>query len=136
MDDIRDKRLTILYVEDDDDTRHVMKQLLTRSGYHVVLSINEEDALNRSTDGRVATDLILIDFGWPVANVLAAGRHIREQAALRTDVPLVIIAFKFEAEMEGQNVNVGDNAWVTYLEDGEQLKQLLAHLLTTHPATT
>jgi len=44
-------------------------------------------------------------------------------------VPLVVIAFKFEAAMEGRNVNVLDDEWVTYLEDGEQLKHLLARLL-------
>ena len=129
MDDRPDDRPTILYVEDDDDTRPVMKQLLNRSGYHVILSINEEDALERSGDGCVAADLILIDFGWPTADVLAAGRHIREHAVMRDDVPIVVIAFKYEAEMDGQDINVGGNDWVTYLEDGEQLKRLLARLL-------
>ncbi len=129
MSDRPDERPTILYVEDDNDTRPVMKRLLNRSGYRVILNINEQDVLDRASDGRVAADLILMDFGWPTADVLAAGRRIRQQATQREDVPLVVIAFKFEAAMEGRNVNVLDDEWVTYLEDGEQLKHLLARLL-------
>ena len=125
-------RPTILYVEDDDDTRPLIKQLLNKQGYRVIVDSSEEDALERAGDGRIAADLILVDLGKPPSDVLATGRRIRQAALVRDDVPVVVIAYKYKADMEGQDVDVGDNDWVTYLEDGEQLIRLLARLSPTY----
>jgi hypothetical protein len=39
------------------------------------------------------------------------------------------MAEKYGADMEGTDVNVSDNDWITYLEDHDQLQNLLARLL-------
>ena len=41
--------------------------------------------------------------------VLATKRQICEQAVSGEDMPLVVIALKYEAEMEDHDVNVRDN---------------------------
>jgi hypothetical protein len=42
-----------------------------------------------------------------------------------------VLAEKYGADVEGTNVNVIGNDWITYLEDRAQLNDLLAHLLDT-----
>ncbi len=80
-------------------------------------------------------DLVLIDLvGKPVDEVLGIGRRIREHARYDSETPLVVMAEKYGADVEGTDVNVGGNDWITYLEDPGQLKNLLARLVT-HPST-
>jgi hypothetical protein len=40
-----------------------------------------------------------------------------------------VIAERYNADMEGTDMNVGENDWVTHLENPEQLKNLLVRLL-------
>ncbi|HEX8127845.1 MAG TPA: hypothetical protein VF527_02005 [Pyrinomonadaceae bacterium] len=58
---------------------------------------------------------------------MRVGREIREQAG-DGHTPLVVLAERYGADLEGTDVNVGGNDWITYLEDHEQLKNLLARL--------
>jgi hypothetical protein len=39
------------------------------------------------------------------------------------------MAEKYGADLEGTDVNVESNDWITYLEDHDQLKNLLARLI-------
>src|SRR5215210_4720941 len=100
MGEKNNRQATILYIEDDDDTRPLMKRNLVRDGYRVLVEISEEDALERATDGRVDADLILIDLGWPPSNVMAAAHRIRRVALTRMDVPIIVIAYKYGTDME------------------------------------
>jgi hypothetical protein len=43
--------------------------------------------------------------------------------------PLVVMAETYGQDLEGTDVNVSGNDWITYLEDGEQLRRLLPRLL-------
>ncbi len=96
-----------------------------------VLAFNEEDALERVGDGAFA-DLILINGGLPSEEVLAAGRRIRERASFSANVPIIVVASKFGEEMEGKDVHVGENDWIIYLVDAEQLQNLIARVLPFH----
>jgi DNA-binding response OmpR family regulator len=121
---------SILLIEEDDDTRPILKQNLQRHGYHILLALNEEDALERVGEGITRADLVLIDLvGKTTDEVLTIGRHIREHAKYDGHTPLVVMAEKYGTEVEGTDVNVSDNDWVTYLEDHDQLKNLLARLM-------
>lgn len=98
--------------------------------------MDEKDALERARDGRVNIDLILVDLGMPPETVLAAGRRIRQAAALREKTPVVVIAYHYGTDVEGQDVSASDDDWITYLEDGEQLERLLARLLPNKPSSS
>ena len=125
-------KATILLVEEDDETRPLLKRNLERAGYRVLLALDEEDAHDRVSGGRLTADLILVNLvGVQPDEALQAGRRIRQDAEL--DVSLVVMAEKYSADVEGTDVNVSGNDWITYPEDHDQLQNLLARLLN-HPA--
>ena len=123
------KQFTIFLIEEDDETRIVLKKSLTRSGYRLSVAIDEEDALDRVSNG-ISADLILINVvGRSLEEHLQMGRHIREQAKLDGNTPLVVMAEKYGKHLEGTDENVGGNDWIFYLgEDLEQLQNLLRRL--------
>ncbi|HEV2912416.1 MAG TPA: hypothetical protein VGX92_03780 [Pyrinomonadaceae bacterium] len=127
-------RPTIFLIEEDDDARPLMKRNLVQEGYRVVLALDEEDALERVSDGHIRADLLLVNLvGRPVEEVLRIGRCIREHAQLDGATPLVILAEKYGADVEGTDVNVGGNDWIAYLEDAGQLRSLLGRLIAPKP---
>lgn len=128
MSESNETRRTILYVEDDNDTRPGIKRLLNANGYRVVVANDEDEIMERARDGRIHANLLLIDLGMPPGDALDAGRRIRLAALLDGESPLIVIAFRYGADMEGQDVNVGERDWVTYLQDAEQLERLVKRL--------
>jgi DNA-binding response OmpR family regulator len=120
----------ILLIEEDDDTRPIIRRNLQQDGYHLLLAVDEADALDRLTDGQVRADLILINLvGKTPAEVLETGRRIREHGKYDSTTPLVVMAEKYGEDLEGTDVHVGNNDWITYPEDAEQLHTLLARLI-------
>ena len=120
---------TLLLVEPDDDVRPVLSQNLRRWGYQVVVALDAADALQRAQCGSVAFDLILLNqVRQPLDHLIALGQQLRQQAKLAPSVPIVVLAEAYGVELEGQDVPVGDSEYVTYLEDGQQLRTLLHKL--------
>jgi DNA-binding response OmpR family regulator len=122
---------TIFLVEEDDETRRPLVRNLRADGYHVVIALDEEDALERVSDGGVPADLVLVNLvGKSAEEGLDAGRRIRVHAKYDGHTPLVVMAEKYGKEVEGTEANVGGNDWVCYLgEEPRQLRRLLARLL-------
>lgn len=119
---------TIFLVEEDDDTRPILKHNLKTYGYRVLLALDEEDALERIVAVSRA-DLLLVNLiGRTTDEVLQIGRRIREYGKYDGHTPLVVMAEKYGADVEGTDVNVSGNDWVTYLEHPDQLKNLLRRL--------
>lgn len=124
----------LLLVEEDDDTRHVLRRNLSRYGYRVRVALDEEDALERFSEGGFTADVMLIDLvGKSTDEGLDVGRRIRRHASYDVQTPLVVMAEKYGANLEGTNVNVSGNDWITYLEEYHQLKNLLARLVNRPP---
>jgi CheY-like chemotaxis protein len=120
---------TIFLVEEDDDTRPLLRKSLQRYGYRVTVAVDEEDALERVSGG-IQADLMLVNLvGKLPEEALSTGRRIREHAKYDGHTPLVVMAEKYGEDLEGTDVNVGGNDWITYPEDAEQLQHLLARLL-------
>ncbi|MGB7926096.1 MAG: response regulator [Pyrinomonadaceae bacterium] len=129
-----EKQPIIFLVEEDDDTRPVLKRNLERDGYRVLLALNEEDALDRTVGGdHIKADLILVNLvGVSPDYVLKAARRIREHARYGGATPIVVMAEKYGKDLEGTDAQVGANEWITYLEDPHQLKNLLERILNRH----
>jgi hypothetical protein len=56
------------------------------------------------------------------------GQRICESAGIGDHTPIIVMAEDYGADMEGKDVQVNDTKYVTYLEDGQQLMNLLHHL--------
>ena len=120
----------IFLIDEDDDSRLSFRGNLKRKGYHVAIAIDEEDALDRVKKGCLKADLILMNFVCKSPErVLEIGRNICRVGNL--DVPIVVIPHKYGADLEGKDVQVSKNNYITYLEDGEQLDNLLWRLIPT-----
>ena len=117
----------IFLIEEDEDTRLLFKEILKKNGYKVLFAINEADALERVSFGRLAVDLVLVDLvRKSTAEMLKTGRRIRRSAKL--DVPLVTIAGEHNDDLRGKNIQIGENDYVVYLEYGKELFDLLSSL--------
>jgi two-component system cell cycle response regulator DivK len=71
---------TIMIVEDYDDTRLLLRQLLETKGYRVVEAINGQEAVELAH--REHPDLILMDLDLPILDGIAATQHIRKEAKM------------------------------------------------------
>jgi PleD family two-component response regulator len=120
---------TILMIELDDDTRPLLKQNLRNWGYCVIEALQEEDAIAMARGVRDLPKLILLNqVKLSIDEFNNMGRRIRQGAELSRSTPIVVMAERYGEDMEGKNVKVGESEYVTYLEDGEQLMNLLHHL--------
>ena len=129
MNEKKDVPPTILLIELDDDTRPLLKQNLRACGSRVVVALEEEDAIALARGVRDRPDLILINqVELPIDEFINMGQHIRQGAELPSRTPIVVMAEQYGEDMEGKDVQVSESEYVTYLEDGEQLMNLLHRL--------
>ncbi len=119
----------ILLVEQDDDTRPLMISNLRSLGYHVIVALDEEGAIERTIGGRKSPDIILINqVKSSIEEFINMGRRIRQGAGLPSHTPIIVIAERYGEDMEGKDVKVGKSEYVTYPEDAQQLMNLLHRL--------
>ena len=123
---------TIFLIEEDEETRRPLVSNLRNHGYHVIVAIDEEDALERVGAGGVPADLVLVNLvGMTAEEVLGVGRRVREHARYDGHTPLVVMPEKYDRELADTEVNVGGHDWVFYLgEEPDRLRDLLARLTT------
>src|SRR4051812_25785268 len=115
----------IFFVEEDDNTRPILRNILKNNGFKVSLAIDEEDALDRVGNDGFEADLVLMEIpDKSVEETLNIGRSICLKAKL--NVPIVVIASKYGEDLEGKDIEVAEKEYITYLENGEQLFDLLS----------
>ena len=128
-------RPTIFLVEEDEETRRPLVSNLRGYGYRVIVTVDEEDALERVSGEGARADLVLVNLVLATAEqALRAGRRVREHARYDGRTPLVVMPEKYGKDVEGTNVNVEGNDWIMYLgEELGQLQDLLNSLLRRDP---
>lgn len=122
--------LTILVVEDVEETRDGIEELLKVDGYRVEPMRSERDAIDSAR--RQPPDLILISIAGLPRQVMITACRIREMAELGEEVPIVLFCIG-EVE-EGDEVAVGRNVHLTHPENFNQLRGLLTRLLRGIPS--
>lgn len=116
----------ILVVEDVAETRDGIEKLLKADGYRVAVARDERDAIESAQLRR--PDLILVSLAGLPSEVIATARRIRECAEVGQEVPVVV--FCVEGIGEGGEVAIGQNVHITQPDNFNQLRSLLARLLT------
>ena len=79
---------TILVIEDQDDNRRILRDLLTNAGFTVIEATTGPDGVARAASDQ--PDLILMDIQLPGLDGYAATRQIKAQPALRA-IPIIAV---------------------------------------------
>jgi CheY-like chemotaxis protein len=115
----------VLVVEDVEETRDGIEQLLIADGYRVEPARSEDDAVARASRG--CPDLILVSLAGSPTAVVAAAVRIRRRAGIDASVPVVV--FCVPTIDEGAEIPLGRNVWATRPDNFDQLRALLGRLL-------
>jgi two-component system cell cycle response regulator DivK len=126
MSEIDRKNLTILVVEDNEDTRYLMRLALEALGYRVCEAEDGEQAIDMAC--REQPNAILMDISMPVLNGLTATARIREHDELRT-IPIVAVTAHHEVELRDGAQACGFTAYVTKPIDFKWLDELIRSLI-------
>jgi len=116
----------VLVVDDDEDTRYLMRLALEARGYRVCEAEDGEQAINIAC--REQPNAILMDISLPVLNGLTATARIRERYELR-NIPIVAVTAHNEADLRASAEASGFTAYVTKPIDFDWLDDLIRRLL-------
>jgi CheY-like chemotaxis protein len=119
----------ILLIENDKDTQGYLRSTLRKLGYGVLAVESNKEALVLALQEGAKPDLIIIDMNATADQILEAGRNVRKLSELSPSVPIIVIPFAFDPELEGTDVPAGDNIHVCYWAKPDQLGHLVGRLL-------
>jgi len=100
----------ILVVEDQEDNRRILRDLLMSAGYEIIQAENGEEALAVAATER--PDLILMDIQLPLLDGYEATRRIKANPALRT-IPVIAVTSYALSGDENTARAAGCDAYVT-----------------------
>ena len=100
----------ILVVEDQEDNRQILRDLLTNAGYEMTEAVNGEEALAEVAKQR--PDLILMDIQLPIMDGYEATRRIRINPDLKS-VPIIAVTSYALAGDESKALAAGCDAYVS-----------------------
>src|SRR5437764_14575154 len=118
--------LTILVVEDYEDTSLAMRLALEDCGYHILEASDGAQAVEVAA--RERPQIILMDLNLPVMDGLAATERIRSNPNLRDTIIVAVTAYSDQAYRPPAPA-AGRNAFVSKPIDIEWLNELLTELL-------
>jgi CheY-like chemotaxis protein len=118
--------LTILVVEDYEDTSLATRLALERKGYHILEASDGAQAVE--TAGRERPDVVLMDLNLPVLDGFGAAASIRANPELKETVIVAVTAYH-DPELRARAVAAGCNAFVTKPIDFDFLGDLISNLL-------
>jgi CheY-like chemotaxis protein len=117
---------TILLVEDDEDTRYIMRLELEQRGYRVIEAKDGEEGVELAQ--LESADIILMDLSLPGIDGLEATKQIRNDGDLRR-VPIVAVTAHQETDFRLGAKESGFDAYVTKPIDFDWLSELMAGLI-------
>jgi two-component system, cell cycle response regulator DivK len=100
----------ILVVEDHEDNRRILHDLLTSAGYEIIQAENGKEAL--AAAARERPDLILMDIQLPLLDGYEATRRIKADPGLRA-IPIIVVTSYALSGDEGKARAAGCDAYVT-----------------------
>jgi two-component system cell cycle response regulator DivK len=103
-------RKRILVVEDQEDNRRILRDMLTNAGYDIVEATNGRDALTSAAEHR--PDLILMDIQLPVLDGYETTRRLKAEPTLCAIPIIVITSYALSGDEEKARA-AGSDAYVT-----------------------
>jgi len=120
-------RKRILVVDDQEDLRGVLRDLLTVSGYTVMEAADGETGVAKAKSDR--PDLILMDIQMPVINGYEATRRIKLDPALKAIPIIAVSSFAMKGDEEKARA-AGCDHYVTKPYSPMQLLRLIRGFLS------
>jgi two-component system cell cycle response regulator DivK len=99
----------ILVVEDTEDNRRILRDLLTRAGYELIEAADGESGVAMATTQR--PDLILMDIQLPVFDGYEATRRIRANPDTK-NIPIIAVTSYALSGDESKALAAGCNSYV------------------------
>jgi two-component system cell cycle response regulator DivK len=99
----------ILVVEDQEDNRQILRDLLGSVGYDIIEAADGEEAIRLA---ELRPDLILMDIQLPELDGYEATRRIKADARLR-DIPIIVVTSYALSGDEDKARAAGCDAYVT-----------------------
>jgi CheY-like chemotaxis protein len=121
-----EKLPTVLVVDDNDDSREILKILLEMWNFKVVEAANGDEAIKRAEN--VFPDVILMDVRMPDLSGFEVTRHLR-QSAKTADVPIIFLSGCAEENYKKQASAVGGNEYLVKPIDFQELEATLGKYL-------
>jgi two-component system cell cycle response regulator DivK len=100
----------ILVIEDQEDNRRILRDLLTTVGYELIEAVTGEEGVSMAEEHR--PDLILMDILLPGINGYDATRLIKAQPALRA-IPIIAVTSYALSGDDARALEAGCEAYVT-----------------------
>ncbi|TFG53918.1 MAG: type II/IV secretion system protein, partial [Gemmatimonadales bacterium] len=104
------KGITVLLVDDEDQLRRVMKDLLEREGYTIAEAADGIEALDQAD--RHAPDVIVLDLNLPTLDGYSVLSQLRSRPATR-EVPIIVLTAKGDEDNEVRVFELGANDFLT-----------------------
>jgi two-component system cell cycle response regulator DivK len=116
------KDMTVLYVEDNEYNRKIVRQLLTRTSYRLREAADGEAALGMVRQER--PDLILMDVQLPKMSGLDVTRALRGDPAT-ADVPIIVVTSFALSGDEQRAMAAGASAYIAKPYSPRELLSLI-----------
>ncbi|KAF0159075.1 MAG: two-component system cell cycle response regulator DivK [Syntrophaceae bacterium] len=117
----------ILVIEDNEQNRVLMRQIMTRHGYDL---LEAKDGLTGIEMARAhMPDLILLDIQMPVMNGFMVIRELRNDVVLRKIKVIAVTSFAMKGDRE-KALEAGFDAYVTKPIDTRTFPELVKQVLT------
>ena len=121
-----DEARRVLVIEDDTVNAEIVRTLLGRSGYAVVIEPDGASGLAR-IDGE-AFDLLLVDLRMPGMDGVEFTRRVRAREDAGDRVPIVALTATASAEARSEALSAGMDAFLTKPVDADRLEDLIREL--------
>jgi two-component system, cell cycle response regulator DivK len=100
----------ILVIEDQEDNRQILRDLLGNAGYEMTEAENGQDGVAAATSQK--PDLILMDIQLPIMDGYEATRRIKANPELKA-IPIIAVTSYALSGDEGKALAAGCDAYIT-----------------------
>ena len=115
-------RATILFADDDADTREMMKALLGFEGYDVIVARDGREAVESAR--QTFPNLILLDLELPKLNGISVAKNLKSDPRFKS-TPIIMLSGHNPATFRQQALDAGCDEYLLKPFDFSHIKELL-----------